>query len=1002
MSTVIGQNSFNSLANSVIVPTDALAIDCDQTLQGNHELRHHTQIQYHWIQLLSDITNTTNEASTINQAILASLDAVRSYTGWVFGHCYVRRDDGRELIGTRLLQDEKDIELFTERQAELTNTQIWSCDNPDDFVDLCLKISEKPQHIGDGFIGRACAKGQAAWQLIDDRNAPELNCPLDFAMRYAFPIKAGNIVCGILEFFSLTTQTPDETFLTIMANVGAQLGHAIQRKRLEEKAQLLEEIIRNANDGIVITRADNFNRSGPQIIYTNAAFSSITGYTPEEVIGKTPRMLQGEKTDRATLDRLRHCLENGKSFQGEIINYSKTGDEYWLDLSIVPIRNLNGTVTHFAAIERDLTHRKMVEEELRQAKETAEKAQKKAEDLAQFPLYDPSPLIKFHLDNRKLLYVNPATFNRYSDIFKKGVDHPLLENINEPAQQAFLERRSITREITVGNVTYQQAVTPNLLDNERIVTVYSHDITKLKQTEEILREETVRAEAASRAKSDFLANMSHELRTPMNGVLGMAGLLREAPLEKEQHELVETIFHSGESLLLLLNDILDLSKIEANELTLEEIPFNLPSILHETLRIIEPLATKKGLPIEYSFSPTTPDGVISDPARIRQIVTNLLGNAIKFTEKGHIALNITSRPLSDTKAEVLFSIEDTGIGIAEKALGKIFNKFTQADESTTRRFGGTGLGLTICKLLVEALGGTIGVESTPGKGSRFWFALPLQIASTTQTERLRHENRGTSSQDDVKPDFSAYRLIVVDDHPVNLFFAKKLLLKFGFKTVDSAEDGKTALEMIQRHHYDLVMLDCQMPDMDGYEVCRSIRRAEPISDHRIPVIAMTANAMVGDREKCMDAGMDDYVTKPINSARIMEVLMKWLKENNEKAEQPVASASAPAEAPVDMEHLGQYIGDDPEDKKVVVGLFATGAEESIGIMTAELHNTDSLAWKKAAHKLKGSAANFGANPLRALCLKAEELSEAGVEDKQRILDAIKKANEDINAFFANS
>lgn len=650
-------------------------------------------------------------------------------------------------------------------------------------------------------------------------------------------------------------------------------------------------------------------------------------------------------------------------------------------------------------------------EELRLAKEEAEKARKKAEELALFPLYSPSPLIRFDIDNHKLLYVNPAAFNKYSDIFAKGSSHPLLDGIQEPAARAFRERRTMTREVTIGAVTYLQEIAPHLLAQEKVVTVYSYDISRQKQVEDRLRKETERAEAASHAKSDFLANMSHELRTPMNGVLGMVSLLRDSKLDNEQRELVETIAKSGEQLLILLNDILDLSKIEANELTLEVTSFNFHLLIKDLIKLFEPLAKKKGIELTLNYSLATPDCVVGDPARIRQTLTNLLGNALKFTEKGYVKLDIASRRMAEGKIGIMARIEDTGVGIKEQHLEKIFNKFTQADETMTRRFGGTGLGLTICKLLVEAMGGSIGVESVFGRGSNFWFEIPLTAASAEQIERLTH----TSNKEDktmvaqAQTDFSSQRVLVVDDHPVNLFFARKLLLKFGFTVVDTAEDGKTALEMMKRGHYNVILLDCQMPEMDGYEVSRQIRAAEEGSGKRVPVIAMTANAMVGDREKCMMAGMDDYITKPINSDHMMEALVKWLghtpPKTIEKLPTPQKGCSVKQldasayGAPVDMDHLSQYFSD-AEEKSMVISLFMRVTEESLAVMEANAANEDGESWRRAAHKLKGSAANFGANYLKDCCLQAEQLSDASPIDKAQLLYMMQQAYDSVRGYLA--
>ncbi|MDE1900705.1 MAG: response regulator [Alphaproteobacteria bacterium] len=640
--------------------------------------------------------------------------------------------------------------------------------------------------------------------------------------------------------------------------------------------------------------------------------------------------------------------------------------------------------------------------ELREARDTAKKAQKKAEELAQLSLYDPSPLIRFDIDHRKLLYVNPAAFNRYSDIFQKGVDHPLLADITEIALRAFSQRRTVTREVAVGSITYQQSITPNLLGDERIVTLYNHDITRLKQTEEVLRQETERAEAASRAKSDFLANVSHELRTPMNGVLGMASLLRDSALDTEQRELVDVIVQSGESLMLLLNDVLDLSKIEANELTLEQIPFSLVAMMADVVRLFEPSARQKKLDFSFFYSAVAPECLVGDPARIRQIVTNLVGNALKFTEQGGVKIDISSRRRDDGKVDMIFRVEDTGIGIEEKNINRIFSKFTQADNSTTRKYGGTGLGLTICKLLTEAMDGALGVESRVGKGSCFWFSLPLSVADAEQTRRLSAENTDKANVLDGN-DFSPYRILIVDDHPINLFFARKLLMKMGFKSIDTVEDGRMALEKSAAEKYDLIILDCQMPGMDGYDVSRAIRAREDGSGTRIPIVAMTANAMIGDREKCVAAGMDDYVSKPITMPRMLEVLMKWLKAGGGGALKPLAAATAVAAspAPVDLAHLRDYIGDDEEEKQIVVSMFMSGAEEVLALMEASMVTVDNESWKKAAHKLKGSAANFGARTLQVLCGQAEQDAEADAATKQDLIRRVALACEDVRRFMGS-
>ena len=662
---------------------------------------------------------------------------------------------------------------------------------------------------------------------------------------------------------------------------------------------------------------------------------------------------------------------------------------------------------HVEALARDLeesiAQARRLKREAEEARDAARLAKKQAEDIAQLPMNSPDPLIKVDCDNDVLLFVNPAAYNKYSDILSLGTKHPLLVDIKKVAEEAYGLGRSITREVIVGKIIYQQIVTPYLMAEEHTVTVYNYDITKLKEIEENLRRERANAEAANRAKGDFLANMSHELRTPMNGVLGMTSLLKDTPLNPEQRELLDTISTSGETLLLLLNDILDFSKIEAGQVALENIPFDIIELAQSTIRLLEPLASKKGIVCGLTLAQDIPAFVNGDPARVRQVITNLIGNAIKFTTAGSVRLSLSCDQVADDKCTLRFNIDDTGIGIKPEHLDKIFHKFTQADETTTRRFGGTGLGLTICKLLTEKMGGQIGVESTMNEGSRFWFAVPFMKVSAKETQVLgaaaRHEH--AAAQPLARADFSAHRILVVDDHPINLLFAKKLLQKFGCTNVDTVDNGADALRLLAAGRFDLVITDCQMPEMDGYEVSRTIRMRENAVEPRMPIVAMTANAMVGDREKCLDAGMDDYVSKPINADRLYRVLAAWL--SNVEPETGETNALAPQlpvgeRQPVDLEHLYSVLGDDMDERREIIGLFINLAEQAAQGLLENLHNNDNGAWKKAAHKLKGSAANFGAHGLADHCRVAEEACDADAVQKTTMFLAIRHALSEVKGF----
>ncbi len=509
----------------------------------------------------------------------------------------------------------------------------------------------------------------------------------------------------------------------------------------------LHNAVEHSSAVVVIT-----DREG-NIEYVNPKFIQVTGYDRTETTGKTPRLLKSGEMPDDVYRELWQTITSGEEWQGIFHNRKKNGELYWAAASISPLKDENGTITHFVGIQEDITAIKLFEQELRGAKEAAE--------------------------------------------------------------------------------------------------------------------------AANQAKSDFLASMSHEIRTPMNAIIGMAELLLESRIDTEQRKYVETLRNAGQNLLNIINDILDVSKIEAGYLELDCTAFDIHELLDAVCDIMSVRVREKKIDLTCRIAPDVPRRLTGDAGRLRQILLNLVGNAVKFTDEGGITISVEPAGSDGGRSALKFSITDTGIGIPPEKIDRIFDKFTQADSSTTRKYGGTGLGLTISQRLVELMGGKIGVSSTPGSGSTFYFTISIDLPGEDQQIQASGQGSTLRKTPTVPSDSRPINILLVDDSEDNRLLVRSFLKKMPF-SVQIAENGSAAVEMFKDSAYDIVLMDIQMPVMDGFEATRQIRSWERSKGFAAtPVVALTAYALDDEIRKCHEAGCDGHLTKPISKSALVEAIMEY-------------------------------------------------------------------------------------------------------------------------------
>lgn len=717
-----------------------------------------------------------------------------------------------------------------------------------------------------------------------------------------------------------------------------------------------------------------------RIVYVNDRFCAISGYGRDELLGQNHQLLNSALHPPEFFIKMWRTISSGQVWKGEIRNRTKDGRLYWVDTTIVPFLGESGRPEQYIAIRTDITSQKLAVERLRQSEERFSKAFHASPDMLSLSRLGDNVFIDA---NESFLRI--TGFARDEVIGRSSFDLGIWGDLDtaRAVKRTLIENGQVRDLPVVGRsrsgellpVSYSADVID--VDGRRCVLAVVHDMRKIRQAEAALADARDAALAASEAKSSFLATVSHEIRTPLNGVLGAAQLLEMVVTTPEQHDYVRLILNSGESLLLLINEILDFSRIESGHLRIESIDFELGELVDAVGGSLAVLATQKGLALETVVDPEIPDWLRGDPLRLRQILVNLIGNAIKFTETGGVTVRVRPFWKDDRVSMLRFEVIDTGSGVAKDAQARIFEAFTQADGSITRRHGGTGLGLAIAQRLVALMGGEIGVDSEPGSGSTFWFtaqfdkAAPLvnQGAVTVLTE--------------IPAGVRGHALLVEDNH-TNQRVARQMLEYLGF-TVDVVNDGSAALEKLSAGGYDLVLMDCQMPILDGLAATRAWRARETERGlARLPIIALTANVLPEERQAVLAAGMDDFLAKPVTLERMRAVIEPWRPVSGSRGPGPLvvhsdSRSAEPCGADTErfdtdrLTELRTLFGGQFEE---LVANFLHDTPRRLAVMDAGVQAEDRKRLKESAHAIKGSAANMAAPRLALLCETLERMARA--------------------------
>lgn len=757
-----------------------------------------------------------------------------------------------------------------------------------------------------------------------------------------------------------------------------------ERKTLEKKIRSELELRQQIFDAVPVHLYLK-DREG-KYTFVNRAFTEFRNLRHEDVIGRTTFGVLEDPTASAARAEDEEVLRTGRPLRDHERRVRGSAGEFWYRITKSPIFDDKGNIEGIVGCGFDITTLKEISQSLAGS-------EKRFRSLAE----DMPILISTGLPDGTILYANAAYcrwFGREQQDIPGSSFLDFLHTDDRAAVEKTLssltpEQSSFSMELRVfapdGSLRWQRWINRAFFDTSgklQFIQTVGEDITERKNAEEEIRAARDEAERASAAKSEFVASISHEIRTPMNGVLGMSELLLETPLNSSQRSLAGMIHESAQQLLVVLNDLLDFSKIESGTFGLSILPFSIRRTLEDTVVPFLSQAADKGLSLSMEADPALPAVLLGDPIRIRQILTNLLSNALKFTEKGSVTLSVRLLGMEDGEAKIAFSVVDTGIGIPEEFMGEIFTPFRQGETFRNRKYGGTGLGLSISRKLVEMMGSGLSVESTPGRGSAFSFVLSLKAGNSagendTPGERASVPALGNEGGER-KPS-----VLVVDDNRVNRELVRLLLEKGGYLP-ETASDGREAVERLSRKRFDLVLMDIQMPEMDGYEATAFIRDpGSPVLDHQVPIVALTAHAVKGFADECLKKGMNDYLPKPFSSNELRGLLYKWISSagtpagdygvppfagrDQKKGEDPVFDADS---------FFARLLGDRDEGK-MLLELFLEAVPEDLEALADAIEREDLRACAKIAHTIKGTASNGCAPELSRAAKSIQSEAENG-------------------------